>query len=603
MKMGIQHCGIVRTTKGLGVRIEKTDFSKAFAELRPHDKAPNALEAKMLFRLQPTPLGATSEVIEEITKAHQWETRATKSLGPDAWMIATETAPPVQWLSVNGTVILVKPMEAAKQRPKPIVLAGNAAVVKPSVINMKSEDPWKDVKNDPWAKWNSSRPPSAPSQMPNPAQDTSIAKKLQEQDEKMKHLEQQVGKLTTLYKETTDVQEKYQKENDAKMTQIRDDLKDQMSQVSSSFQSSLDRALSKHDENIGHQFRELKELFMRANPINSPSAPSAKYAKGSTKGQKPNGNENPDGDVAMGASPPRWGVDSFTFGLQHVRYSCVLCYIMSVFIETAIRWTSLSTFSFLLSTRVGEAKNPGPLDCDLNICNGESVIRFSIINPTAIHNKIGDLVELNSNCLCLAETSATQAVQDTSTILAGKNDYRIFWSSPVASRMVLEYDRPIYRGESSGTACMTNLPSRPSNISLPEDIAASSRIMSCVVRLGCIDVLVFSFYGLTGSSLEARKANDYLLASIYHLATQVRMPVLVGGDFNIRPEVLPSYELFSKKGFLDAFTFLKVNMDLHFLLHVMGRRGTILSLLIQCWCLISMIFTWLKVAYLIHIHP
>ena len=230
---------------------------------------------------------------------------------------------------------------------------------------------------------------------------------------------------------------------------------------------------------------------------------------------------------------------------------------MSVFIETAIRWTSLSTFSFLLSTRVGEAKNPGPLDCDLNICNGESVIRFSIINPTAIHNKIGDLVELNSNCLCLAETSATQAVQDTSTILAGKNDYRMFWSSPVASRMVLEYDRPIYRGESSGTACMTNLPSRPSNISLPEDIAASSRIMSCVVRLGCIDVLVFSFYGLTGSSLEARKANDYLLASIYHLATQVRMPVLVGGDFNIRPEVLPSYELFSKKGFLDAFTFFE----------------------------------------------
>ena len=39
----------------------------------------------------------------------------------------------------------------------------------------------------------------------------------------------------------------------------------------------------------------------------------------------------------------------------------------------------------------------------------------------------------------------------------------------MASRMVLEYDRPIYRGESSGTACMTNLPSRPSNISLPEE--------------------------------------------------------------------------------------------------------------------------------------
>ena len=206
---------------------------------------------------------------------------------------------------------------------------------------------------------------------------------------------------------------------------------------------------------------------------------------------------------------------------------------------------------------MGEAKNPGPLDCDLNICDGESVIRFTVVNPTAVYNKIDDLVELHSNCLCLAETSATQAVQDTTSISARQNNYRIFWSSPVASQRSFEYDRPIYRGESRGTACMTNLPSRPSNISLPPDLDASSRVMSCVVRLGCFDVLVFSFYGLTGSSLEARKANDYLLASIYHLATQVRTPVLVGGDFNVRPEVLPSYELFARKGFMDAFSFFE----------------------------------------------
>lgn len=277
-KMGTEHCGIIRSNKGLGVRIAKANFPKAFAELRPHDKAPSALEAKMLFRLQPTPLGATAEVIEEITKMHKWETRATKSLGPDAWMIATETEPPVQWLSVNGSVILVKPMEAAKQRPKPLVLAGNVSVVQSNVTNAKPEDPWvKDVMNDPWAKWNSSRTQMTTPLMPNPAQDSSIAKKLQEQDDKMKHLEQQVGKLTTLYKETTDVQVKYQKENDQKMAKIKDDLKEQMSQVSSSFQSSLDRALAKHDENIGQQFRELKDLFMPANPISSPNAPSAKY--------------------------------------------------------------------------------------------------------------------------------------------------------------------------------------------------------------------------------------------------------------------------------------------------------------------------------------
>ncbi len=69
-KMGTEHCGIVRANKGLGVRVAQANFSKAFAELRPHDKPPNALEAKLLFRLQLVPLGANAEIVEEITKSH-----------------------------------------------------------------------------------------------------------------------------------------------------------------------------------------------------------------------------------------------------------------------------------------------------------------------------------------------------------------------------------------------------------------------------------------------------------------------------------------------------------------------------------------------------
>ncbi len=213
----------------------------------------------------------------------------------------------------------------------------------------------------------------------------------------------------------------------------------------------------------------------------------------------------------------------------------------------------MATYSYLLSTRVGEAKNPGPCENDIQHCDDLSNLSFAVVNPTAIYKKVHDVTSLNARVVCLAETSATQAVQTISTKEAGQSDFKFFWSQPVASRKVLEFDQPVYRGESMGTAILTDLPCRPNPINLPPDIISSTRVSSGIIRFGCFDVLVFTIYGVTGATPGARRANDYLLASIYEISARARLPVIIGGDFNVRPPQLASFDLFRQQGYVEAF--------------------------------------------------
>ena len=175
------------------------------------------------------------------------------------------------------------------------------------------------------------------------------------------------------------------------------------------------------------------------------------------------------------------------------------------------------------------------------------------LEKTAVYNKLDDILAIDAQCYCLAETSATETIQKTMTPIACQKGFRPFWSSPVRSRQVFEFDRPAYRGESIGTCCLTDLPSRHCPLEFSDDLVASCRVSNCIIRFGALDVLVITIYGLTASIPEARKANDYLLASIFQYMSSTKLPTLIGGDFNLRPEVLESWNLYQQLGYKDAF--------------------------------------------------
>ena len=308
-KLEEEHGGIVRTSKGLGIRVKQSTFQKAFTILRPGDRVPMVLEAKKLFRLQPVPVGASNEDIEQITSKHGWKTRALKSLGPHAWMVATEDDPPSQWLPVNDMVILVKPIEASKQISPPTIVAGRT---RPENIMKKENDgvdPWTNKQHDPWANYQASGVSQSISSMPKTpsvaasSDNPTVTKKLQDQEAKLKSLEQQVGKLAAMQQKSSENQEIFQKDTEARFTSIRDDLCDQMSKVSTSFQSSLNLALQKHDIQISNQFQELKDLFMSSKNCGGKTNRPLKVHKGQGKAANPMEQHPENPDTEMGASP------------------------------------------------------------------------------------------------------------------------------------------------------------------------------------------------------------------------------------------------------------------------------------------------------------
>ena len=100
-------------------------------------------------------------------------------------------------------------------------------------------------------------------------------------------------------------------------------------------------------------------------------------------------------------------------------------------------------FSTSYAVCVGQATNPGP--CDGNI-------RLAVCNPTAIHGKAGALLTFQADVICALETSATSVIQKDVSKDRIDNNFKSFWSPPVAPRKNAIDNGPSYRGEAVGAA-------------------------------------------------------------------------------------------------------------------------------------------------------
>ena len=310
-KMSVDHAGLVRTEKGIGIRVKQDDFQQAFKFLRPNDKPPPSVAANFLYKLQPLPPGMTADNVMEFTASKGWITRPLKILGSTAWLVASEKQAPQQWIGLNGTLVLVKAVEQSQQKQKPIVLAGNlgASQQTKGSEGSKGVDPW--VANpDPWQQY---QPPSSHA-VGKPVStglqnfsstDPSLAKRLQEQDDKIQSLQTSMQDIQRYQKQAEVDAKTHQQQLDGKLQSFRTEVGDQMNSLSSQFQASLQQALSNQDKQISAGFSELKSLFMQSRGCGDQSS-SAKRMKGpkGKGGDKSEVEEVPiNSDTEMGASP------------------------------------------------------------------------------------------------------------------------------------------------------------------------------------------------------------------------------------------------------------------------------------------------------------
>ena len=200
--------------------------------------------------------------------------------------------------------------------------------------------------------------------------------------------------------------------------------------------------------------------------------------------------------------------------------------------------------------RIGEASNPGP-------GVGSQSLTIGLLNPTTIYQKEDDLVSLNSDVLCLAETAATNMVQGVFAQATKMTPFRTFWSAPVPDK-ITKVDPTIgqtLRGDNLGTAIMTRLPCRPTRHQFPQSAWDTCRLNSIVISTGALDILVIAAYFQTGKSAEARVVNNQLLHDILMHTIPTDLPFVIAGDFNTDVRQLDAFSYFRQLGCQEMFEY------------------------------------------------
>ena len=81
------HRGIMRSMKGgdskiaRGLRFRRSDFKKAFSELRPQDSVPSDIPPTCLFKISPMPIGASSENVQTWLDGLSWQAKPMRFVG------------------------------------------------------------------------------------------------------------------------------------------------------------------------------------------------------------------------------------------------------------------------------------------------------------------------------------------------------------------------------------------------------------------------------------------------------------------------------------------------------------------------------------------
>ena len=289
------HQGLVRTFRtdgkiNRGIRFTVKDFEQGFAALKPGIEKPEVVPANFMFRLSPTPVGATAENIRQWLKTLQYPAKPIRALGDSTWLCASSSKFDDEFLMWGEDMILVKwlaPRYPHKQSP---ILAS----VKPvNAVSSVTSPHDKIFIEDPWANWNPSnrsdtalKPKGVAEPTPNKARVVEAPledrfKKIS--DEMVKNQESCEAKMKVMQNHMDDIsqkfiqQEAHLKQHEAavkqEFAQVRSETANQIQSMTDSFQKSLHTSLSRQDQQINSQFAELRNLLLqKPNPAKKAKA-------------------------------------------------------------------------------------------------------------------------------------------------------------------------------------------------------------------------------------------------------------------------------------------------------------------------------------------
>ena len=296
------HRGIVRSMKGgdskitRGLRFRRSDFKKAFSELRPQDTVPSDIPPTCVFKISPVPIGASSENVQTWLDSLTWKAKPLRLLASKVWLCAAAQRYDSAFQMWDDQPILIKWLDS-KPRQDQVVIAGNSSKIQhKKQVSSPVEGP--GPYDDPWAYYNQDKksPPAvgvtpagnvpaiAARKLEGPIEDrlkkqTAEFEDFKEQQkscleefqtkaiQEVAQLQKDVSQLKEAVAKQSHNFENQNKINAKEFGAIRQETKDQFAQLALSLQDSIKQTLAKQDHSMASQFQEIKTMLQnKENP-------------------------------------------------------------------------------------------------------------------------------------------------------------------------------------------------------------------------------------------------------------------------------------------------------------------------------------------------
>ncbi|OLP96400.1 hypothetical protein AK812_SmicGene21382 [Symbiodinium microadriaticum] len=275
--------GLVRSKDRYGLRVPDARHGAVFQQLRPGQAVPTKVTVSKLFKMGPVPAGADAISVEKWATGGGWSVKVLKALGPQHWLLGSNTEPPVAYPAFNGQTVLVSKVQQ-RSNPAPMVQSGqlqSRPLPGPAASSHQGEDPWNH--SDPWssalssfscrASITSATSSQAPRQVAGPTE-----QRFQQQDSRIQALEDSVKQLS-LKQDQNHAQLLHQQGEDRAAAQTAvSGLKEQLAvlgtEVSKQLQTSvesLQAAQTQHQQQMQSGLDELKALFLASRDSRDPN--------------------------------------------------------------------------------------------------------------------------------------------------------------------------------------------------------------------------------------------------------------------------------------------------------------------------------------------
>jgi len=226
--------------------------------------------------------------------------------------------------------------------------------------------------------------------------------------------------------------------------------------------------------------------------------------------------------------------------LQYRASRVYLCLSESVYLKNH---RHLFTLRFGNGVRIGEAKNPGPTESNMEN------FRLALVNPTTLLHRKEDLLQLNADAIALAETSATAKVQIQTIQDFRSSKHSCVFSAPVDNqKQRLDGDTSL-RGQAAGTAVIARVPIRAYRHEVEISPRFHTRLQFAFLQFGSTTILLCVMYGFQQNLHQSRQNTDELLLEAANLLISHPGPTILLGDINHDLETLESWKNFQDAGF------------------------------------------------------